>query len=234
MIVRWWERINRAEVLASIRAVAAEGGCLVLQGDDQAGRRQAGSLAEEQLSRDGFHVQRILPSADWAWTELRALAEAWDAVLPKPAGFQGRGAAELVNLPAEYIGMKLAEHMSTASPSLAFVFDDVGTDSDRHYNLRPAFAAFAKRARRPVVVTYDPTLTQSQWPARHGARVQDLRDFTADDVRECLRGATELRAPDAEEIEDVLELVFAGAQTTGAVRPQQAYLRVFAWSRERT
>ena len=167
MSVQWWERINRKEVIGGVAAISSNGGCLVLQGDDQSGRSQAASLSYEELSRRGFQVERVVPEDGCSWMERRALAKAWDALAPAASGLSLSGGGDL-ELSQPLRGLHWPEvrpnSTSRTGQTIALVFDDVGRDSDRHYNLRPAFGALATYARSPVVVTYDPTATQSQWP----------------------------------------------------------------------
>lgn len=86
-MVRWWERINREAVLDAAAAVNANGGCLVLQGDDWAGRWQAASLAAEYLNANHRRVVRIGP-AERSWTERRVLARLWDVLQGPVNGFR--------------------------------------------------------------------------------------------------------------------------------------------------
>ena len=65
-----------------------------------------------------------------------------------------------------------------------------------------------------------------------GVDVLSLKDFSVDEVRVCLRGATAVGVVSPEALEEAIGLVFGGAPTlNAAVRPQVAYQRLVAWSR---
>lgn len=230
-MLRWWERINREAVLDEVAELKRDGGCLVLQGDTDGGRTQAASLAVESLSVD-FQAVRISAPPGRSWTERRVLATVWDALQPPATGFRLSAAAQLAELSPERAIEVFATKLKVSSPRpKALIVDDVGRDAARDYNLRPILAAIAKDAKRPVVVTYDPT--REQWPLRHGVRVLDLKDFDVTEVRACLQNAAPLQGKTVVSLEEAVQLVFPGSPLSehSTVRPQVAYQRLGAWSR---
>src|SRR5947209_6336051 len=85
MAIDWWERIDRESEREALRELIPDGGCLVLEGDEQSGHAQAADLIDESLHGFGYRVIRADLGIGRPVSARSLLLEVWKELTPTPA-----------------------------------------------------------------------------------------------------------------------------------------------------
>lgn len=212
--------------MTAVQALLPDGGSLVLQGDREAGLSQAATLTEDELVRGGYRVLRLSRVGD-PWSAFEALVELWAQLQAEPTDHYSLTAStQVAGRSVPSLAMELANMLRYTSPPMALIIENFDRDGDRSYNYRRVFRPLAFQSQRPVVVTFDPTI--SPWPV--GDLILELHDFSREEVRECLEQSPASWSRSREDLDDAMDLVFGDQNgPVATVRPLTAYTRLRAW-----
>ena len=223
----WWLDLDRKQELSALHSLMDSGGCLVLAGDDTAGRSNAARLMMGRLEEAGFEtfaVNRVTRSN----TVRSILRGAWALmgddvpveVVP-PWNIPGG------TLPVHELVQRVAACMRDSTRPRALVVET----PDRHQRLQAhdasVFREIGLAAGRPVVVT-SVASSNTRWPRGADSIVRLLGAFTRADVLDLLMSTPQVRGRGLTELAEIVDLVTDGAET---VEPDQAYARLVAWSK---
>lgn len=223
-MIQWWERIDRKAELAAVRGLVPRGGCLIFRGDNRAGREQMARLAAERLGAFGRRVVRADPPYGFPGVK-QLLVEVWKQVHPVvPPGDLPPWAVQAASLNPGMIAMELAK-LAKENPDIALVLDEIDSSEPWPPHHVPVLARLSRETRWPVVAA-SVEESHTDW-STSSATVMDLRDFTAEDLREVALSAPELAEKDQDELEREIALI----TRTGTIRPFRAYLAVRAMAR---
>jgi hypothetical protein len=217
----WWRTIDRGEELAALRALIPVGGCLVLRGDDKAGRSEAVRLLLgelEEFGYDCFGISRALEHATVKTLLTYALREITGAptnVVHAP------GAQSLQQVVSD-----LASAAQGRDPTPALVFEDPDRRGPLPSDHVTAFGDLAEQGGIPVLVS-SRRESRTRWPTEGSLQIRELGNFTRDDVLTTLMNSRELKGSSLNELIEIADFITGG---TKSVRPLVAYSRLHAFA----
>jgi hypothetical protein len=229
----WWLHIDRDDELKALRELLPGGGCLVMEGDDEAGRPQAGDLAEHYLSERGYEVIRVDLGGRVASLKTY-LQELWQRAAPPPAPTETppwllRAAGQT----ARSISREIEEIARRRSGFVAVIFDDIDGEVGLEQHDVEALARLASATGWPFVVTS--IIDTSDWSSLPmGSRLLRLGDFTVEHVRAALTSAPELATMSMDKLDAALEVLIEASGGSSMFRPRTVYNLLQLWdARER-